>query len=145
MNGANILTLGQAAKLAGRSKATISEALKTGRLSYLSKSDAGYKIEASELFRVFPPSKSPDGQTDGMADQDRTPDRTGAILAANAKIEGLEALLAEVRSERDDLRRRLDAESEERRKLVALLPPPASESPRPAPSLPRGWLRRLFG
>ncbi len=48
------LTMGQAAKETGVSKATLSKALKTGRLSYVAKSTAGYEIDPAELFRVFP-------------------------------------------------------------------------------------------
>jgi hypothetical protein len=48
------MSLGQAAKEAGVSKATISKALKSGRLSYVAKSTAGYEIDPAELFRVFP-------------------------------------------------------------------------------------------
>ncbi len=36
------LTMGQAAKETGISKATLSKALKSGRLSYVAKSTAGY-------------------------------------------------------------------------------------------------------
>lgn len=48
------MSLGQAAKEASVSKATVSKALKSGRLSYVSKSTAGYEIDPAELFRVFP-------------------------------------------------------------------------------------------
>jgi hypothetical protein len=54
MNISHYLTLNQAAKVVGRSKGTISKALKEGKLSYLSKDDSGYKIDPSELHRVFP-------------------------------------------------------------------------------------------
>jgi hypothetical protein len=46
-------TVGEAAKAARRSKATISNAIKTGRLSVHERAESGYKIAASELFRVF--------------------------------------------------------------------------------------------
>ena len=45
------------AELAGVSKGTVSKALKFGRLSYSEKTDNGYLIETSELFRVFPPKQ----------------------------------------------------------------------------------------
>lgn len=48
------LSLGQAAKECGRSKATISKALKSGKLSFINKTSAGYEIDPAELFRVFP-------------------------------------------------------------------------------------------
>jgi hypothetical protein len=53
------LSLGQAAKEASVSKATISKALSSGRLSYVSKSSSGYQIDPAELFRVFPPKPLP--------------------------------------------------------------------------------------
>jgi hypothetical protein len=49
------LTMGQAAKETGVSKATLSKALKTGRLGYVAKTRAGYEIDPAELFRVFAP------------------------------------------------------------------------------------------
>lgn len=48
------LTLGQAAKECGRAKATLSKALKSGKLSYIAKTSAGYEIDPAELYRVFP-------------------------------------------------------------------------------------------
>ena len=48
------LSLGQAAKETGKSKSVISKALESGKLSYLEKTNAGYKIDPAELFRVFP-------------------------------------------------------------------------------------------
>lgn len=48
------LSLGQAAKEVGKSKATISKALKSGKLSYVNKTSAGYEIDRAELHRVFP-------------------------------------------------------------------------------------------
>ena len=53
-----MFTLNQAAKASGRSKGTISKALAKGQLSYVSKTDKGYQIDAAELFRVFPKNVS---------------------------------------------------------------------------------------
>lgn len=62
-------TLNQAAKETGRSKGTISRYLKNGTLSYVSKDEHGYKIDSSELFRVFS-NKTPET---GAIEQTRTP------------------------------------------------------------------------
>lgn len=43
-----------AEKATGVHRGTISKALKDGTLSYFSKTEKGYQIEASELNRVFP-------------------------------------------------------------------------------------------
>ena len=57
MNEQTFFTVGEAAKQARRSKATISNAIKKGKLSVHEKTDSGYRIAASELFRVFPPDE----------------------------------------------------------------------------------------
>jgi len=48
-----MLTLGQAAKMTGKSKPTISKAVKDGRLSGKKGKDGVYQIEVSELLRVY--------------------------------------------------------------------------------------------
>lgn len=53
MNG-HFLTLNQAAKEVEKSPSTIHKALKNGKLSYILKDETGYKIDPSELYRVFP-------------------------------------------------------------------------------------------
>lgn len=58
MRNTQYFTAGQAAKEAGVSKTTISKALKSGRLSYIEKTSAGYRIDPAELFRVFPKSST---------------------------------------------------------------------------------------
>lgn len=49
-------TLSGAAKEAGVSKSTLSKALNTGRLSGERLEDGSFRIDAAELFRVFPKS-----------------------------------------------------------------------------------------
>lgn len=52
------VSMTKGAELAGVSKGTVSKALKSGRLSYAEKTDNGYLIDTSELFRVFPPKQA---------------------------------------------------------------------------------------
>lgn len=47
------ISLSEAAKQTGKSKSVLSKALNNGTLSYVEKSETGYKIDPSELFRVF--------------------------------------------------------------------------------------------
>ena len=61
-------TIGQAARLTGRSKATISRAVKAGRLTVWESrgqsSVTGAKwVEAEELMRVFPPRRGLTGES----------------------------------------------------------------------------------
>jgi hypothetical protein len=125
-------TLGGASKATGKSKSTISKAISSGRLSVMSKEGGAFQISASELFRVFPIEQAGNVEIERLETPNSTPE-TGIL---EAQLEGVRGELEQVRSERDDLRRRLDMESEERRKLTALLtdqrtrqPEPPSQSP----------------
>ena len=48
-----IMTLGQAARLTGRGKTTLTRAIKAGRLSATRSEDGSYAIDPSELARVY--------------------------------------------------------------------------------------------
>jgi hypothetical protein len=117
------LSLGQAAKEVGLDKSTISRAIKRGKLSAQRTDSGGYEIDPAELFRVFPPA-SPKPQRISPPSDIPT-----EILLENrelrSKLEAAELRLREKDEDIRDLRRRLDAESDERRKLtMMLLPPP---------------------
>jgi hypothetical protein len=47
-------TIGQSARETGKSKSTISKAVKNGTISAEKQPDGSYQIDAAELFRVFP-------------------------------------------------------------------------------------------
>jgi hypothetical protein len=51
-----VFTIGQAAKESGKSKSTIWKYINNGALSAQKNEDGTYSIDASELFRVFPPT-----------------------------------------------------------------------------------------
>jgi hypothetical protein len=113
-------SLGQAAKETGLDKSTISRAIKSGRLSAQRKEGGGgYEIDPAELFRVFPPASKeqvpPSLPTDASTD----------VLLENRELRiKLEAAAARIRDKEEevrDLRRRLDLEGEERRKLTMML------------------------
>jgi hypothetical protein len=91
------LSLGQAAKEAGVSKATISKTLKNGRLSYVAKTTAGYEIDPAELFRVFP--KKPLGTV--SSERSQTPEETAESASLAVEVRFLRERLAELQDERD--------------------------------------------
>ena len=64
-------TLSQAAKETGKSKGTISKYLHNGTLSYVEKTKEGYKIDASELFRVFPKREPRTHQNERLATHEK--------------------------------------------------------------------------
>lgn len=117
------LSLGQAAKEAGVSKATISKALKSGRLSYASKSPAGYEIDPAELFRVFPKKPLPTV----LSERQETPVETLQSNAESVEVRLLRERLVELQAERDAWR-------EQAQRLALTGPPPETK---------KAW--RLFG
>jgi hypothetical protein len=120
-------TLGQAARAANVSKTTIQRAIKSGRVSASRQDDGSYLIDPAELHRAFPR----DGHGDGEMARSVTANATGEL---RVEVEMLRERLADKDAVIDDLRRRLDAEAEERRRLTALLTAPQ-------PPGRRGWWR----
>jgi hypothetical protein len=113
------LSLGQAAKEVGLDKSTISRAIQRGKLSAHRKERGGYEIDPAELFRVFPPASQ---KPISISPPLNIPTET---LLENRelriKLEAAELRLRDKDDEIRDLRHRLDAESEERRKLTLRL------------------------
>jgi hypothetical protein len=131
----NYLTLGQAAKATGRSKSTISKAIKNGALSYVEKTTAGYKLNPEEVFMVFPANDSDSSQ----GERSRTfPLSTGKHSSENEYL----------RRENELLRAQLEREREQadhwRRQATALLTHQPEQKPEPEQSKSRLW-QKLFG
>ena len=122
----------KSAALVGVSKATLSKAIKSGRLSYAEKTVNGYLIDTSELFRVFPPK--PSQALDGARLE--TPDERGETLAVS---EGLRLELEALREQLVDMKTDRDAWREQAR-LLALTDQSAAQ----ATVQPVGFWGRLF-
>jgi len=96
------LSIGQAAKLTGKSKSTISRAIKTGRLS-ANRDGARYLIDPAELTRVFDATVAqPVPQNDT-----HPPAATPELKALETEIRMLREMLDRERETVDDLRNRL--------------------------------------
>ena len=109
------LTLNQAAREAGKSKSTLLEAIRGGRLSATKDGQGHYQIDPAELFRVWPPTgRLPDSET-----ATAPPPTTMETALLRQQVAFLERILLGVEDERDDLRRRLDAESAARESAAA--------------------------
>jgi len=128
-----LLSLREAAERAGSSKSTIFRYIKSGRLSASRGDDGAFQIDPAELARVFTPQPSQQERAgsvsleyDGMPGWDDMKSRNAAL---EEKVRGLEALLAEVRSNRDTVQEQL-------RQVLAALPAPA---PAPAGKAARPW------
>lgn len=138
-------TLGQAAKATGKSKPTIQRAIKSGKMSAIKNEDGSYLIDPAELHRVFIAVTSDSNDTGDMK-QSEPPELQG-------QNDLLRELLRQVESERDDLRRRLDIEADERhksaeeiRRLTLMLTHQPEEKPKAEQIHKKsGLLERLFG
>jgi uncharacterized protein YlxW (UPF0749 family) len=123
------LTLNQAAKASRKAKATLLDAIRNGRMS-TPKDDLGrYCIDPAELFRVYPQNQSDAGQDN----RDRPHEETSETIALRTAVEHLRELVQQIEHERDDLRRCLDSESEERRAVQNRLTALLTEAPRTPP------------
>ena len=139
-------TLGEAAKATGISKASISRAINSGRISAIKKDDGSFSIEPVELHRVYPP-KSAAPVTETVIGTSRNADadtRNGSD--SNVLQARLDAALEQLRDREgtiDDLRHRLDRSDEERReaqaRVIGLLAGPGPTESK------RGFFGRLFG
>lgn len=114
-------TLGEAAKATGKSKATISKAVKTGRLSAVRKETGAFSIEAAELHRVYPLNVQNE-QVRTPEDPSEKPGNSSAILEMEARLEAArerltdkEVVIADLREDRDRWRQQATALLTDRR------------------------------
>jgi excisionase family DNA binding protein len=143
--GLQVLTLGQAARLTGTSKTTLTRAIRAGRLSATRRDDGGYEIDPAELSRVYvvTPATPETGAATGDVVHHATPasdpaatpcdpEVTARLAALDAEVKGLRELLAEVKANREELRSDRDDWKGRAERLLTDQRPPSV------------W-RRLFG
>lgn len=158
-------TLKQAAEATGKSKPTILRAIQSNKVSATrDEVTNGWLIEPAELHRVYPTVTEKVLRNTQMTHDVMPNELTALRRELEIRDERLEALQQERQRERqdtqntiDDLRKRLDREGEERRKLTAILtdqraqtmitpPPEASPAAAPTEATPRRslwpWSRR---
>ena len=128
------LSLGQAARLTGKSKSTITRAIHSGRLSARRGEDGAYGIDPAELHRVYPVTVAPPVAETGETEPHATPEEPLAVL--RVRLEAAQAALDREKELNSDLTRRLDRAEERVLMLTTRVTP---EEPT------RGFLRRLWG
>jgi hypothetical protein len=124
-------TLGEAARTVGRSKTTLGRAIKSGRVSASRNETGGYDIDPAELARAYPVTGN------GALQMERSVTPTGSdveLVQLRGDRDRYRAIAEEREQTIRDLRARLDAEAEERRRLIAIL---TDDRRRP-------WWRRWF-
>jgi len=110
-----VYTLGEAAKATGKSKATISKAIKSGRVSAHKDETGTFHIDPSELHRVYPPTvhgerKETPVNTSEKTDNDATIRELQARLeAAHDRLSDKETVIADLREDRDRWRQQATA------------------------------------
>ena len=120
-------SLKQAAEATGKTKPTILRAIQSGKISAKKDDHGEWEIDPAELHRVYQPATDDDTPTDT-----HTVARNGKNSSESDTLHQELALLREMLAERDrrvadkdgvidDLRARLDAEAEERRRTQAQL------------------------
>jgi len=142
------LSAKEAAAQVGMSRQGIMKAIHQGKISAQKDLNGQWAIEPVELFRVYEPVSCT--QPDATSLQENTP--KGATEPLERENELLWKMLADKDDVIADLRARLDAEAEERRRLSMILtderiapdlaPTPVPVEPAPQP---RSWWARLLG
>jgi len=114
------LTQAEAARAAGVSRTHILRAIKGGKLSAEKLDDGSVRIDASELLRVWPAADLGRARNSGNTLKQRHGNSHGDTGNDDGNLV-LQALLGEIRQDRDRLRGELDKERQERERLVRVI------------------------
>lgn len=124
-------TAGQAAKATGVSTATITRALKSGKISGKKDEDGAWSIDPSELHRVFKPL-APQEHEKPTAQQHAIAENPVEIKALERELNTLREALSDARQDRDKWR--------EMAERLSLAPPPPEKNSHKN----RGFFSRIF-
>lgn len=145
-------SLTEAAKATGKSKSTISRAIKSKdpkkRISATKDANDHYLIDPAELHRIYPPVASDEvaQQSNGVPrNSAATPDLLSELIELRAQAKATGELVNAHESTIADLRDRLDQEGTERRQLTAMLTDQRAQPTEAAPAPRKGFFARVFG
>jgi hypothetical protein len=122
-----VYTLGEAAKATSKSKATISKAIKSGRISAHKDETGTFHIDPSELHRVYPPTVSSERNetpvnTPTKSDIDGTIRELQARLeSAHERLSDKETVIADLKEDRDRWRQQATALLTDQRPTKSLI------------------------
>lgn len=97
-------TLGEAAKAVGKSKGTISKAIKSGKISATKQEDGSYSIEAVELHRVYPPTPQETVTGERYDTPTETPVNTKETIELQVRLEAALQRVADLEEDREHWR-----------------------------------------
>ncbi|PSM54916.1 hypothetical protein C4L39_25745 [Clostridium diolis] len=132
------LSLVQAATLAGKSKSTLTRAIKSGRMSAVRRDDGTFGLDPAEVLRVFPRDtmRNVAFSADAVAsDAMMHPAQQAEISALRDDLAAARQQAAVAQALADERARALEAAERNLADLRRLLPPPA------APASLRPWWR----
>ena len=122
-----VYTLGEAAKATGKSKATISKSIKSGRISARKDEKGTFHIDPSELHRVYPPTVSNEHK-ETQVNTPKNTDIDGTIRELQARLEAAheslsdkEKVIADLREDRDRWRQQATALLADQRPAKSLI------------------------
>jgi len=109
-------TLGEAAKAVGKSKATISKAIKSGRISADKQENGSYQIEPVELHRVYPPTPSETVTDEQLATPSEQVVNDRETIELRVKLQAAEQRISDLEDDRDQWRQQANRLLEHREK-----------------------------
>ena len=119
-------TLGAAAKATGKSKATISKALKSGRISGRKDDDGVFHIDPSELHRVYPSISQSEREETPESEPENTHTNTlvreleTRLEAAQQRLNDKNEVIDDLREDRDRWRQQATSLLEDKRSRTIL-------------------------
>ena len=114
-------TLGEAAKATGKSKPTISRALKRGDISGTKNKKGEFELDPAEVHRIYPrvtDTSNDNGNSDGNEKQSDTPNNSSEL---QAQVELLREMVERGDSERARLETDRDHWRDQAQKVTALI------------------------
>jgi len=137
------LSLGQAAKLAGVGKTTLSRAIKAGKISANRRDDGSYEIDPAELGRVYEiKSETPETVTATRPVVHHTTPAVTPDAAMQTELTGARQLIELLKAQVEDLRGDRDGWRQQAETTQRLLTHVQQAS---EPSAARPWWKRLAG
>ena len=105
-----VYTLGEAAKVTGKSKATISKAIKRGSISAAKNDKGAFEIDPAELHRVYPinvdneQNETPKLTQISSENEGLIRELQARLEAAQERLSDKEAVITDLREDRDKWR-----------------------------------------